>query len=378
MVRHSLVAVLSFASIIAYGRPQQQVVRHPDTSKPLAVRWEWARAEAKNRNFDGGYWIGYSIQRLMEEKSFIGSYCSDERRNHPSLLEVITGKTPLNTGSPEDPSDDGSAVSGNMSVEDGGKSSHEKVTKEVGFLFHYAAGGADKTDRIKVSNLSLRVQFNGDPLIWLGVADDDESCARLRAEYAGARSDEIMKQLIMAIGVHQTSKGVFPFLHDVLGGTGSAEVRGDAAFWLGQLNTDEARIALVQSIGTERSDHVREQSIFALSEMEGEPALDALISFAQKGPDHAVRNKAIFWLGQKASEKAVETLRGIVYSEQETDLQKSALFALTQLPGNRGTVDIIKIARTHPNPKVRKEAIFWLSQSDDPRAIEVLVDIVKK
>ncbi|MBN2091183.1 HEAT repeat domain-containing protein [candidate division KSB1 bacterium] len=36
------------------------------------------------------------------------------------------------------------------------------------------------------------------------------------------------------------------------------------------------------------------------------------------------------------------------------------------------------MAKTHPNPEIRKKAIFWLGQSKDPRAIETLVEIVRK
>src|SRR5437867_4606996 len=69
----------------------QTVVRYPGLPKPLADRWQWAREEASNRGFDNGYWIGYSIERLMGERSMVGCYSSDRQRNRPTLAELIAG-----------------------------------------------------------------------------------------------------------------------------------------------------------------------------------------------------------------------------------------------------------------------------------------------
>ena len=38
---------------------------------------------------------------------------------------------------------------------------------------------------------------------------------------------------------------------------------------------------------------------------------------------------------------------------------------------------LIKVAKTHPSAEVRKKAIFWLGETGDPRALEVLIEIIK-
>ncbi len=53
------------------------------------------------------------------------------------------------------------------------------------------------------------------------------------------------------------------------------------------------------------------------------------------------------------------------------------MYALAQVEEGGGVDELIKIARTHPNPKIRKDAIYWLGQCEDPKALDVLVDIVK-
>src|SRR6267378_638206 len=98
--------------------PAQMIVRYPDSTRSLAPetpglaqRWKGAVDEAKKRGFGKGYWIAYSIQRLMPENSFIGSFYSDTRRNKPSLGELLTGREQLDV-SPR-------STSGDFTVTDG-------------------------------------------------------------------------------------------------------------------------------------------------------------------------------------------------------------------------------------------------------------------
>jgi hypothetical protein len=360
--------------------PAQMIVRYPDSTRSLApeqpalaVRWQGALEEAKRRGFSKGYWIGYSIERLMAENSFIGSYYSDTRRNKPSLGELLTGREQLDV-SPR-------SSSGNFTVNEGYTtegnldSRRPKVMKEIGVLFHFAAAG--KTDEMKVTNLSLHVDLEGDPLIWMGGADDRESIAFLKSRFEGSQSSGVKEHTVEAIGLHKSSAAVLSFLRDVLAGSETGNVREEAAFWLGQMDTDEALKVLVEAAETDRSENVRENAIYGISQMEGDRGVDALIALTRKHSDKRVREKAAFWLGQKASEKAVTTLNDLAFSSDDTDVQKSALYALTQLPDGSGVEYIIKIATTHPNPKVRKEAVYWLGQCDDDRAIETLIKIVR-
>jgi len=356
------------------------IVRYPDSTRSLAPdtpglaeRWKGAVDEAKKRGFSKGYWIGYSIQRLMPENSFIGSYYTDERRNKPSLQELLSGQVQVDVSSPD--------RSGNYTVTDGvtivggTESRSHKVMKEIGFLLHFARDG--KPDQVKATNLSLRVDLEGDPLIWVGGADDKESISFLKSRFVETVSNKVKEHVVRSIGLHAPSAVVLSFLRDILTGSETGNVREEAAFWLGQMNTDEALTALVEAAETDRSENVREKAVFGIGQMEGDRGVDALIKLARKSSGKKVREEAAFWLGQRASEKAVTTLKDLAFSSDDTAVQKSALYALTQLPDGSGVEYIIKIAQTHPNPKVRKEAVFWLGQCDDDRAIEALIKIVR-
>ncbi len=354
------------------------VVRYSDHhaagTASLADRWQWATPEAGRQKMTGGYWIGYSIERMMGERSFIGSFYSDERRNRPTLGEVVTGmRAEEQAPAPGRHSSSWSGM-GTMGDKD---EPERRVRKEVGLLFHIGGNGSEAVIDLKVSNLSLNVDFGGDPLIWLGGGGLEESIAFLETTFRQSTAPDLQEDLLMAIGLHSESPRAIGFMKEVLLGKGDDDLREAAAFWLGQTQTDEARKILVGTAWNDRSEDVREKAIFSLSQMDGEAVIDDIIALAKGHKEMETRKKAAFWLGQKASGKAVGALKDIAYKDEDTEVQKSAMFALTQLEDGGGVDELIKIAKTHPNPKIRKNAIFWLGESEDPRALEVLVGIVK-
>ena len=77
----------------------------------------------------------------------------------------------------------------------------------------------------------------------------------------------------------------------------------------------------------------------------------------------------------KSSEKAIKSLKQMIWDDEITDIQEQAVFALSQ---QENSVDeLIHISRSHPNPSIRKKAIFWLGQSNDERALEEIIRIIK-
>ncbi|HEY8165752.1 MAG TPA: HEAT repeat domain-containing protein [Gemmatimonadaceae bacterium] len=90
------------------------------------------------------------------------------------------------------------------------------------------------------------------------------------------------------------------------------------------------------------------------------------------------RKQAVFWLSQIAGEEVTSNLANIVREDTiDREIRKQAVFALSQRRGE--AVDaLIRIARTNRDPEVRKTAMFWLGQTNDPRAIALFEEILKK
>ena len=128
----------------------QEVKHHPDTSQSLQPRWAWAESQAAQARFTKGYWIGYSIRRMMDENSTIGnvSFRNGKVYRGPgkSLSELIYGREmPLES-----------------SFTSATKPSRQ-VEKEVGIFYGFTSG--KELTKIHESTFSLSVDFKDLPLL---------------------------------------------------------------------------------------------------------------------------------------------------------------------------------------------------------------------
>lgn len=355
--------------LLACGLRAQAVVRCPDQSLPLGERWKWAGRDGARQTGGKEYWVGYCIERLMNEDSYMnsGNFWSGRMESRRSIYDLLSGDSARHA--------EGRRMWGGMR-----RNNIVKVMKEVAILFRISGSPSDNGSvrKLDVSNMELSVDLRNKPLVWLGRAEDGQSVGLLKDLFVRQSSDVLKKDLLMAIGIHQNSGEVFPFLVGVLKGEEADDIRSQAAFWLGQQNQSEGLPLLIVAAQDDRSAGVKEQAVFGISQLSSEESTEALIGLARKAIDTRVRAKAAFWLSQKASEKVVATLESIIADDEATDVQRQALYALAQIHTTEGVDRLIKIATTHQNPRIRKQAIQCLGQSDDSKALDALIAIVRK
>lgn len=365
----SRVAIFSATLLLLSFCRGQEVVRCPNQQAPLSERWSWATRDGRQAARGEEFWVGYSIKRLMNDDSYISSGSSHARwsENLPTLRDIITG-----TRSPR--------PKPNERWETAARPNVIKVLKDIAILLRLRGDGASpgSIQKVELSDLDLNYDARGIPLIWLGASDEDQSVRLLSGQFDRLSSTQAKKQSVTAVGLHQNSSLVYPFLSKILKSQESDDVRSQSAFWIGQQEVPQALGLLVDVARTDGSAKVREQAVFAVSQLRSDETTDALIELARKGPDSKTRGKAAFWLGQKASQKAVTTLEDIVADDNESDVQRQALFALSQTHTSDVVDRLIRIAETHPNPRIRRQAVQLLGQSDDPKALDALIKIVRK
>jgi HEAT repeat protein len=361
---------LSCFLIVAFFSLDAQTVSHyAGNDTTLEGRWKWAIQQSTRVKDGEEYWIGYSIKRLMDEDSYIlsGKIFRGmlERRN--SIYALIAGEK------------SGGAANARELRSRGGPAIFKRM-KDVAFLFHLSrkTSGGTEVQSIVECNMELSVDFKNTPLFWLGSAGDDESVRHLEEMLGEAATIGLKKGLVEAIGIHQRSNEVFPFLNRLLNGKEPEEVRAKAAFWMGETDNRDGLKPLMTIAEKDGSLKVREAAVFAISRFDTDESTDDLISLARTADNPKVRGKAAFWLGQKASRKAVATLENIIQDDEETAVQRQALFALSQIKDKEGVERLMSIAKNHPSPRIRKQAIQILGQSDDPRALEALIEIARK
>ena len=366
--RRSLALIPSLMLVGAALGIYQQVVRPPQAGGTLSGRMDWALKESAQRGYKNGFWTAYSIRRLMGQDSSIGTF-SSRSRMESTLQEIISGKESIRSRAQQVLDD----------LEKAGCPEKE-VWKDVAILVRYENSASAVPERVRLSSFNLSFDLEGRPLIWLGEVDDEESLAWLKTAYQKIKTEEGKEGVLAAVGIHESPAAVIPILASVLKSQETAELRKNAAFWMGQQNDRKAYEILLETAKTDRSSKVREGAVIAISQVELEESVDGLIDLARHGPDQGVRKQAVFWLGQKASRKAAGALEDFAFDSRETKIQEQAVFALSQLPDRAGLDALIKVAKTHPNAGLRKKAAFWLSECHDPRdprALNALIEIIK-
>lgn len=363
----------------------QSAFFHPSPADSLVSRWAWAGKEAKQKGFKDGYWIGYSIERLMGENTYIsttGRYSFRGSFSHPSFLKGRTlskflyGKDSSVSLSQEEELK--IAAKDALDNLENRRKTQKKVIKDVAILFRFGPGFSKNPETVRLSNLSVRFDPRGLPMLWLEKAKDGESVDFLRGLYEKKESEELKKKILSAVGIHRDSRTVVPFLEKVLN-SGQAEVlRARAASELGEHDTEHVIKVLLHAVLEDRSYNVRKKAVYGLEDIDLPGATDALIETARKADHPKIRQRAVSCLGDKASKKAVSALEDFVYDDEDTEVQKRAVYALEDLPHGDGIPYLIKIAKSHPKSVIRKRAIYCLGDSSDPRALATLIEILKR
>jgi len=146
---------------------------------------------------------------------------------------------------------------------------------------------------------------------------------------------------------------------------------------LGAVAAPAAAKALVILAGRERR---ADEAIFAAMIADSAVIWPDLLSIAKNtSAPTGNRKNAVFWLSQIAGDAATKGLTDIAEADDgDREVREQAVFALSQLPEDQGVPVLIRLARSNRDPKIRRKAIFWLGQSDEPRALQLIEEILTR
>jgi beta-lactamase regulating signal transducer with metallopeptidase domain/HEAT repeat protein len=191
---------------------------------------------------------------------------------------------------------------------------------------------------------------------------------------------ETQRRAIHAISELPRERSI-PLLREIAETHGNVELRAEAVFWLGQVGDGSTADLLESFARNDASDDVQRKAVLALSEIEGDAGIARLIDLAKTHPNSEMQAEAVFWLGQHGigqdgGSEIVDILADFARTGATREVQQKAIFALSEVDGDEGVLHLIDLAKTHPDPELRSEAIFWLGETGDPRAADVLMEIV--
>lgn len=148
---------------------------------------------------------------------------------------------------------------------------------------------------------------------------------------------------------------------------------------LGQLGTRDAA-ALLLSIARSNDGKAGRNAVFPLTLIDSVQVWRDLMQLARDDSrPRETRKQAVFWLGQLAEGPATAGLDELVgEAALDRDVREQAIFALSQRPRDEGIPALVKVVRTSRDPQLRKKALFWLGQSGDPRALQLIEELLAK
>jgi HEAT repeat protein len=194
-----------------------------------------------------------------------------------------------------------------------------------------------------------------------------------------APDEDVQKRAVFALSQTRSPRASEILRDFVVRRDVSTELRGEAIFWLGQTRGGDNSRFLRDLFPRLESDVLRDKAIFAVAQQKSPENSRWLLQQAKDRRHSAeIRKAALFWGGQAgASAKDL----GDIYdtSRDDTELRGQVIFALSQRRNDAAAVDkLVDIARKEEDKELRRQALFWLGQTKDPRAAQILEEIINK
>jgi hypothetical protein len=96
-------------------------------------------------------------------------------------------------------------------------------------------------------------------------------------------------------------------------------------------------------------------------------------------PLHSVetRQNAPFWACQR-HQMDINTLLALYPKLDDQELKEHFIFVLSERREAAAADKLIDIAKNDKDVEMRKKALFWLAQKNDPRAKQLLMEIINQ
>jgi HEAT repeat protein len=223
------------------------------------------------------------------------------------------------------------------------------------------------------------VEVRRQAVFWLSQVHSDKALTALDSILHQSTDEEVQEKAIFALANTNTEKGNAT-LRAYAQSNAPEELRAKAVFWLGQSSRrSPENTAFLQSLFDKtNSEEIQNAIIQAMSETPGEEGTKWMLGIVQD-PKQSVetRKKALFWAGQR-HQLDINTLLALYPKLDDQELKEHFIFVLSERREAAAADKLIEIAKTDKDIEMRKKALFWLAQKNDPRAKQLLMEIINQ
>jgi len=214
-------------------------------------------------------------------------------------------------------------------------------------------------------------------VFWLSQNDSPETVSVLGAILSNSADSELHEHALHALGM-MSDPAASSILREFAESESAApDLRAQAIFGMSQHAT-AADADFLRSLFSRSEDaETREAILFALSQVSDDGAsaqwLMEIAMDTSEGTE--MRTQALFMASQAGSVSSADLI-GVYDRAQDSELKGQTLFILSQQEDSAAFDKLLDVARNESDPDLRQNAVFWIGQSGDPRAEQILLDIL--
>lgn len=223
------------------------------------------------------------------------------------------------------------------------------------------------------------VEVRRQAVFWLSQVHSEKALTALDSILHGSTDEEVQEKAIFALANTNTDRGNAT-LRSYAQSNAPEELRAKAVFWLGQSShRSPENTAFLQSLFDKTSSEEIQNSIIqAMSETQGDEGARWMLGIVQNSKQPVeVRKKALFWAGQRHN-MDINTLLALYPKLDDQELKEHFIFVLSERREAAAADKLIEIAKADKDVEMRKKALFWLAQKNDPRAKQLLMELINQ
>ncbi len=228
---------------------------------------------------------------------------------------------------------------------------------------------------LEAANSDPDLEVRRQAVFWLSEVDDERAVDALARFVEESDDTRIRERAIFALSQHDSPRALQVVRRVAQDPEMPTRLRERAVFWLAEEGTSEDIELLKRMFDVVDDDRLAERILFAVGQTERPEDARWLLSVAtDANRSTEVRSRAVFWAAE-AGISADEL--GRLYGQLDNrTLKERIIFGLSESQDPAAIDRLIEIARTETDTQLRSRAIFWLGNSNDERAADVLLEIL--
>jgi HEAT repeat protein len=215
----------------------------------------------------------------------------------------------------------------------------------------------------------------GQAVHWLASVNTEGAIAALEEIVRSDTDMQLRQRAVFALSNHRSERAPVILRALVEDERAPVELRQQAIFFMAQRRGADTEF-LRGLYGRVQDERLKEHLLYALSQSPSDADARWLMDIALRSNEPIdLRKRALFWAAQRSTPPPAE-LVALYDRVTDREMKEQLIYLYTQRRTEEGTTKLIEIARTERDPELRKRAIFWLGQSRDPRAAQVLQELI--